>query len=528
MDWSGWGDPARRRPLPESLQRLLEQALGMRAPSGTPVAREEVRLPSVALTAKVEGALAAVVGEAEVHTDVASRLAHAGGKSTPDLLRRRLVEQSAPDAVVRPGSHDEVVDLLRVCAEGSIAVVPFGGGTSVVGGVQPARDGHAAVVALDVGRLDRLVEADKTSMTARLEPGLRGPEAERLLGGRGLTLGHFPQSFEYATIGGFAATRSSGQASSGYGRFDEMVVGLRLATPRGTLELGRAPASAAGPDLRQLVLGSEGAFGVITEVTVRVHAVPEECVDEAWRFADFGSGVEAFRRLAQAGRLPTIVRLSDEAETFANLAMADDVGGGGAPEGGCLAILGFEGDAERVAASRGELAGLLEEYGGSPLGTELGARWREGRYSAPYLRDAVLDAGGLVETLETATSWSRLQTTYAAVRDALTRALADQGTPPLVLCHVSHVYPTGASLYFTVAAAQGADPISQWVQAKTAASDAIAECGATISHHHAVGLDHRDWMEAEIGELGIEVLRAVKNTLDPDGILNPGKLVPPA
>jgi alkyldihydroxyacetonephosphate synthase len=428
----------------------------------------------------------------------------------------------APDVVVRPAGHDEVVALVGWCSEHLVALVPFGGGTSVVGGLAVARDGYAGVVSLDLRRLDRLVSVDAESRTAVLQAGLLGPEAEALLAEHGLTLGHFPQSFLYASVGGFAATRSSGQASSGYGRFDALVMGLTVATPIGTLELGSAPANAAGPDLRELVLGSEGAFGVITSLTVRVRPVPKVKVYDGWRFGSFAEGTAALRTLAQSGAAPTVLRLSDENETAINLARPDEVGG--ESSGGCLMITGYEGELATVELARVTAAVRLMEAGGVRLGEEAGQAWAAGRFHGPYLRDSMLDVGVLVETLETATFWSNLPRVYAAVTAAVTGALADDS--PLVLCHVSHVYETGASLYFTVAAKQQGDGLEQWARAKAAASDAIVAAGATITHHHGVGRDHRPWLAREIGPVGVEMLRAVKERLDPHGVLNPGVLVP--
>jgi alkyldihydroxyacetonephosphate synthase len=392
----------------------------------------------------------------------------------------------------------------------------------VVGGLVARRDGYAGVVSLDLRRLDRLVAVDAESGTAVLEAGLLGPEAEARLAEHGLTLGHFPQSFEYASIGGFAATRSSGQASSGYGRFDALVVGLTVATPIGDLVLGSAPANAAGPDLRQLVLGSEGAFGVITSVTVRVRPKPSVLAYDGWRFDSFTEGAAALRDLAQAGIAPTVLRLSDENETAVNLANPDQVGGKSG--GGVLMIAGYEGDRAGVDASRSAVTARLESLGGTRLGAEAGRQWADGRFQGPYLRDSLLDVGVLVETLETATFWSNLPRLYADVSAALNEAL--DGDSPLVLCHISHVYATGASLYFTVAARERDDVLAQWDTAKQAASDAIVAAGATISHHHAVGRDHLPWLAKEIGPVGVEVLRAVKERLDPHGVMNPGVLVP--
>jgi alkyldihydroxyacetonephosphate synthase len=519
MHWSRWGDPAQAGPLPETARALVDAFLGT---TDTPaVDPGEVRL-SAPLADDLVAELVEIVGADHVLVDHDTRLLRTRGKSTPDLLKLRQGDGSdSPDAVVRPGSHDEVAAVIAWCVRRHVALVPFGGGTSVVGGLAARREGFAGVVSLDLLRFEKLLEVDHESMTALLEPGLRGPRAEALLAAEGLTLGHFPQSFEYASIGGFAVTRSSGQSSAGYGRFDSLVVGLRVATPQGTLELGNSPANAAGPDLRELVMGSEGAFGVVTAVRVRVRHLPAVKVYDAWQFASFAEGAAAMRTLAQAGLLPTVIRLSDESETAINLARPSEVGG--ESSGGCMMISGYEGTPEAVEARRTACSALLDGLGGTNLGPEAGQAWAEGRYHGPYLRDSLLDVGVLVETLETVTFWSNLDHVYQAVKAALTTAL---GESTLVLCHISHVYETGASLYFTVATRQSDDPVAQWVAAKAAASDAIVHSGASITHHHAVGQDHKPWLAEEIGPVGVMILRAVKDRLDPTGVLNPGILIP--
>ncbi|MGW4470465.1 FAD-binding oxidoreductase [Nonomuraea sp. NPDC004354] len=512
MLWSGWGDPAKARELPDQIRRLLHDLMGVSAPAPA-VAIDEVKLPPASLPGAALAELREAVGAAHVRDDHEARVRHTRGKSTPDLLRIRAGDGSeAPGAVVLPGSHEEVLRVLEVCGRHGVAVVPYGGGTSVVGGVTGGVTGDVTgggVIALDLARLDRLVSVDTESMVAELEPGLRAPDAERLLGEHGLTLGHFPQSYEYATLGGFAAARSSGQASAGYGRFDDMVVGMTVATPTGTLDLGRAPKSGAGPDLRQLVLGSEGAFGVITSLRLRVRRIPAETVYEGWRFESFAAGSAAMRALAQAGSLPTVLRLSDETETMIGLAKPEAIGSGDA---GCLLIAGHEKDRQPAAA-------VLAQAGGTYLGAEPGQAWAHGRFAAPYLRDSLLAAGATVETLETATFWANLPRLYDAVRLALLGAL---GTP-LVMCHISHVYETGASLYFTVVTGHG---LAAWESAKREVNAAIVAAGGTISHHHGVGRDHREAYAEEIGPLGVEILRAVKERLDPAGIMNPGVLIP--
>src|SRR5579859_326293 len=522
MPWAGWGDPV---PLSPQVRELLAGFLGRRLRPTPAAAQDDVVIAPPGLPAAARRAFAEAVGHGQVHEDRAARLGRAGGRSTTDLLRQRSgAAVQAPDAVITPGTHDEVVAVLRAASEHRVAVVPFGGGTSVTGGVEPLCGEFHSVAALDLRRLDRLVRLDTESLTATLQAGLRGPEAEELLGRHGLTLGHLPQSFEHASIGGFAATRSAGQASAGYGRFDGMVLALKAATPRGTIEAGGlAPATAAGPDLRQLLLGSEGTFGVITEVTARVRPRPETVIDEAWAFPGLAPGLAALRELSQSGEaMPTIVRLNDETET-AILGMT-----GGPTVAGCLAITSYEGTAAGTATRREAAATVLRGHGGQDLGAAPVAAWRESRFAAPRIRDALLGTGVLAETLETATSWANLTRLHSAVTAALTGTLTAAGTPPVLTCHVSHLYPSGASLYYTVIAAQSADPIAQWTAAKSVATGAITAHGGTITHHHAVGTDHLPWMRSEIGDLGVDVLRAVKAALDPAGILNPGKLIPPA
>jgi len=525
MAWDAWGDPALAKPLSAGIRTLLEQALGVAGAEVTAPTLDSVQLSPSALAQVHLDGLTAIVGDGFLRTGHNDRILHAGGKSTPDLLRRKQTHQEAPDAVILPGSEDEIAAVLGYCSRHRIAVVPFGGGTSVVGGLDPIRGEFDAVVSLDLRRLDALHWLDEISGEAELGAGMTGPRAEELLGERGFSLGHFPQSFRFASIGGFAATRSSGQDSAGYGRFTDMVRGMHVITPAGPLDLGRAPASAAGPDLRELFCGSEGVLGVITRVRVRVHRMPEAVRYEAWSFPDFSTGAEALRAVIQTGTGPTVLRLSDEVETGVNLATTHSIGEQSIT-GGCLGITVFEGTAAHADSRHAETRAVLEANGGTSLGEDPARAWEKGRFDAPYLRDSLLVAGALCETLETATTWSNIPRLKTAVTEALASALSATGTGALVMCHISHVYPTGACLYFTVVAGQRGDAAAQWHAAKVAASDAIVANGGTITHHHAIGADHRHWMPAEIGELGIQILRAVKQTVDPAGILNPGKLIP--
>ena len=534
--WWGWGDPAVEPELDAEALGVLRDRIGELEPWALATSLEDFPLPAAQ---PLPAALSEAVGPGAIFTAAEDRLRHATGCGYADLARlRRAGLDAAPDAVVVPPDAGSLRRVLEICAAEGVAVVPYGGGTSVVGGVEPLRGAHDRLVSLDLAAL-REVELDQRSLTARLGAGLRGPEAEAALGARGVTLGHFPQSFEYATVGGFAATRSAGQASSGYGRFDSLVSSVRLIAPAGGIETLETPHTAAGPALRELIVGSEGVLGVIPDVTVRVRPAPRVRRYEAWMAESFEAGAEMVRALAQGPGLPDVVRISDEEETQGSLALSGPRGAAGNLFGaylglrkrrdGALTILGFEGGEESVARRRALAVRELRSAGAAYLGQAAGRSWEHGRYQGPYLRDTLMGMGALVETLETSHTWSRLGELHEAVGRAIADSLASQGTPGLVWCHLSHAYADGASLYFTfIARRRSGEEIEQWRQVKRAACEAIVGCGGTITHHHAVGRDHAPYMEAEVGTTGLEVLRAVKQQLDPAGVMNPGKLLPSA
>jgi alkyldihydroxyacetonephosphate synthase len=530
MKWWGWGDPERRVELPATAVAAVRDELGIEPGDGSePVSIDQVSLPEAR---PIPDAVQAAAGEILDGSD--DRIRHATGRSYPDLVRLRTGRlEHAPDAVLRPPDAAGVEAVLEACAAAGVAVVPFGGGTSVVGGLEAITDGHSAVVSLELSGL-RSVELDSQSLTARLGPGLTGPEAEAALGALGATLGHFPQSFEEATIGGFAATRSAGQASSGYGRFDDVVTSIELVAPTGRLRTREIPHTAAGPSLRELVLGSEGTLGVITDVSCRVRPAPRVRVYEGWVAEDFHAGREIVRDLAQRHEAPDVLRLSDEEETRISLELAGTEGlrkraldaylSLRRRRGGCLMICGWEGERDDVSRRRGLSQSRLRLGGAVPLGRSAGNSWYRSRYGGPYLRDELMSIGVMVETLETAHTWSRLDELYRGVGEALRGALGDRS---IVMCHLSHAYPDGASLYFTfLTRSRPGEELDQWRAAKSAACEAIVAAEGTITHHHAVGRDHAPYMRAEVGELGLEALRAVKERLDPAGIMNPGKLLP--
>ena len=530
MKWWGWGDPERRLDLPPGAVDALREELGVKPEDSIgPVSLEQVKLPE---PRPIPDSVRSAAGE--VLDGMEDRLRRAAGRSYPDLIRLRTGRlELAPDAILRPAEVGGVEAVLAACGSNGVAVVPYGGGTSVVGGVDAVAGTHDAVVSLDLARL-RSVALDPTSLTATLGPGLSGPDAEAALQAQGATIGHFPQSFEQATIGGFAATRSAGQASSGYGRFDDVVTSLELTAPSGRLRTRQTPHTAAGPSLRELVLGSEGTLGVITEVTCRVRPAPRERHYEGWMAEDFEAGREIVRDLAQHHEAPDVLRLSDEEETRVSLDLAGTEGlqkraldaylSLRRRKGGCLMICGWEGEPESVRRRRSLGQTRLRLGGAVPLGSSAGRAWDRNRYGGPYLRDELMNLGVMVETLETAHTWSRLDELYRAVSAALRAALGERS---IVMCHLSHAYPDGASLYFTFfARARRGEELEQWREAKTAACEAIVATEGTITHHHAVGRDHAPYMRAEVGELGLDALQAVQERLDPAGIMNPGKLLP--
>ncbi len=480
--------------------------------------------------------------------DPLDRLAHARGQGLTDLLRLRTGTVPAlPDAVVRPSDDREIEGLLHTASREGLRIVPWGGGTSVTGGVNPP-PGDAPVVTVDLERLAGLEAFDAVSGLATFGAGTTGPAIEAALaarreaGGRSFTLGHFPQSWELSTLGGWAATRASGQESLAYGGIQEMVAGLDLVAPAGRLALPALPGSAAGPDLRQLVLGSEGRFGIITRATVRVRRRPEALRVIGALMPTWPDGLEASRALLQNGVPLQLLRLSDEPETEVALAVglagrswAQPLLGAwlrlrGIRGRGCLMLTGAAGTPRRIDETLERAGAVLRRHGGVSLGSAPGRTWLRDRFRHPYLRDALLDRGLATDTLETAAPWSRLPALAASVRRALETALEDEHERVAVLCHVSHPYRDGSSLYFTFFFRCAADPeetVERWARAKRAATEAIVAGGGTLSHHHGIGAWHAPWYEREAGPKGVELVARAATVLDPKGVLNPGVLLDP-
>jgi alkyldihydroxyacetonephosphate synthase len=514
-----------------------------------PVSLEEIVLRPPRLDDPVLSSLRRLMGEEAVRTDKLARVEHAYGKSYCDAVRIRAgYIPNPPDVVVYPADQGQVVSLLAWAADRDVAIIPFGGGSSVLGGVEPA-SGDQLTITLDMARLDRVLSVDPVSRTARIQAGATGPEVEAQLNAQGFTLGQFPQSFEFSTLGGWIATRSAGQNSIGYGKIEHMTQAVRVVSPMGIIETKDTPATAAGPSLLETLVGSEGAYGIITEATMRIHPLPAVRDYRGILFRSLSDSLTAFRDLMQSKALrPSIIRLSDAPETAAQLALSHEHHGlrrlvtslqGGYLRmqgfdlngGSTLMLLGFDGDAEWTHQQWDVATKICNDHRCLSLGRSVGRSWMRDRYAQPYLRDTLLSHSVMVDTLETATTWSNLERLYQAMVSAMKATIsATGGGPGYVLTHISHAYAHGASLYSTFLGRQVSDPDplakqAQWQEVKHATTDAILTAGGTLTHHHGIGRDHAPWLKEEIGCLGIKVLRSLKQTLDPAGILNPGILL---
>jgi alkyldihydroxyacetonephosphate synthase len=527
--WNGWGDETQDYPLPASAARFLEQLVGAGAPQTAVALADVVRQAPVARLA----------GHPMVTTDPVERLRHARGQSLPDWLALRSGEIGPlPDGVAYPSTADEVRALIDYAQAAGVRLIPYGGGTSVVGHINPL-PGAAPVLTVDLGRLNRLHSLDEASLLATFGAGIAGPDLEAQLRARGYTLGHYPQSFEYSTLGGWVAARSSGQQSLRYGRIEKLFAGGRVETPAGRLDLPAFPASAAGPDLRELVLGSEGRLGILTDATVRISRLPEREEFHAVFFPSFAQGVAAAQDLLQTGLPLAMLRLSTAPETFTTLALAGHetligalekllaVRGLGREK--CMLLLGFVGARALVRFARHEALGLTAKHGGVHVGRAFGSQWHKNRFRTPYLRNTLWERGYAVDTLETALDWRGVPALVDALQTTLGSGLAELGERVHVFTHLSHLYPTGASIYTTYLfrlAPNADETLRRWQRLKAAASQAIVAHQGTISHQHGVGLDHAPYLEAEKGALGLAALEAAFRRFDPAGIMNPGKLLP--
>jgi alkyldihydroxyacetonephosphate synthase len=515
----GWGYED-QQPPPDEVQATAAAArehLGFEPVEvEQPVRLEDLELPPPRI--EPPPSLAAICS-----TDTYERATHSYGKAYRDIVRAfRGRIDNPPDVVARPRDEPDVERLLDWCASIGAAAIPFGGGTSVVGGVEPR--GLDAAVSIDVRALDRVLEVDPVSRAALIQAGATGPRLEEQLREHGLTLRHFPQSFEYSTLGGWIVTRAGGHFATLMTHIDDLVESVRAVTPSGVWESRRLPGSGAGPSPDRMLLGSEGILGVVTQAWMRVQARPQFRAGASVHFQGLDPALDAVRALAQSGLWPSNCRLLDpgEAELMA-----------GAPAGVAVLVLGFESAHHPLDAWMEQALLCCADHGGkaqessSEGGGSAGA-WRNAFLQAPYLRDTLIAGGVLSETFETAITWERLPGFVARVREEAEAAVASECGAGRVTCRLTHAYPDGAAPYFTVLApARRGSELEQWGAVKAAASEAIEAAGGTITHHHAVGRDHRPWYDRQRPDPFAAALRAAKRELDPSAILNPGVLIDP-
>ena len=526
--WNGWGDDSVIYPLHDSAAHYLKSLVGHGVPvADTPLENLIEDIPPSRLKSHVL-----------ITTEPLERLKHARGQSMPDwLAMRNGLALTCPDGVAYPENADQVRELLGWAYKNLANLIPYGGGTSVVGHINALGD-ERSVLSVDLGRMNGLLHLDATSLMATFGAGISGPDLEAHLRAHGFTLGHYPQSFEFSTLGGWIATRSSGQQSLRYGRIEKLFAGGLMETPLGRLELPPFPASAAGPDLRELVLGSEGRLGIITEATVRLTPLPQKEDFHAVFFPDFEHGTAAVRQVLAAGIPLCMLRLSTANETRTTLALAGHetligtleklLALRGLGEEKCMLLIGFSGKADLMQAHRHAALDMTGKHSGVHVGKTFGAQWHKNRFRTPYLRNTLWDMGYAIDTLETATSWSKVPETLTAMEAALRGALAPDDERVHVFTHLSHLYPYGSSIYTTYVFRLAADPeetLERWQRLKSAACQAIVAQGGTISHQHGVGIDHRAYLPAEKGALGMSTLHAIARQFDPAGLMNPGKLL---
>jgi alkyldihydroxyacetonephosphate synthase len=505
---------------------------------------EELEVPAAVLPTRLRADLDEAVGPEHVSTGDRDRVVHARGKSLTDLIRQRRGDLGrVPDVVVRPAGEDEVTAVVEAALEHDAVVIAFGGGSSISGSLQAEPAETRPVISIDMSRLNRVLWVDATSQLACVQAGVFGPDLERQLNARGWTCGHFPDSFAHSTLGGWIATRSSGMQSDRYGDVAELTRGLRVVTPSGMLVVRAVPSTSTGPSVREMVLGSEGRLGVITEATIHVRRVPPERRILGYLFPTWAAGLAAMRDIAASEASPSVTRVSDAYETAFSFATRT------APtpldriksralqaflrrkewdlEAMCLSFIGYEGSAKHVAAQRKLTERIVKRHGGVGIGRSPGELYDRKKFDTPYIRDFLLDRGAPADVSETSAPWSELQAVYDNVMAAGRSAFDALGVPGYLMCHLSHSYHAGACLYFTFALnpPRERDALEDYGVVKSALQQAFVDSGATLSHHHAVGTEHAQWLEEDISAPGVAMLRALFEGTDPGANLNPGKIV---
>jgi len=549
MRWWGWGEEGvsftheDKPALGPFLQRVLD--LDVNRVMSRPASFDAVRVPEPSASPELTAGLQDAVGDGYVSTDPLDRVVHARGKSLRDLVRHRRGDLGRlPDVVVRPADEEQVAAVMRVALDADAVLIPFGGGTSISGSLEAPAQERRAIISLDMSRLRRVLAVDAPSGLARAQAGALGPDLERQLNAQGWTLGHFPDSFTHSTLGGWIATRSSGMQSDRYGDIADVTRAVRVVTPAGMLVTRPVPHASTGPSVREMVLGSEGRLGVITEATVHVRRVPERRVILGYLFPTWSDGLAAMQDIAASEAAASVTRVSDAYETAFSFATRKDPSlldrfksralttylrrrRGFDVDAMCLSFIGYEGSQNQVAVQRKAVGRIVGRHGGLSIGASPGELYDQKKFDTPYIRDFLLDRGALADVSETSAPWSRLSTLYDTVMAAAHGAFDELGTRGYVMCHLSHSYHAGACLYFTFGfkpSAQDED-LAQYDVVKSAIQQAFIDAGGTLSHHHAVGTEHARWLEEDISAPGVAMLQALFSGVDPGGNLNPGKIV---
>lgn len=554
--WWGWGVEGiafTHEDKPAFAPFVWEQtAIDLSQPGEEPPDFSDLDVPAPIATDDQLGALGKIVGDHNVFTDDMQRVIHTYGKGLRDLVWVRAGHlPRVPDAVVYPANEDQVQQIVDYIASIDAVVIPYGGGSNISGSLTPQPNETRLVVSMDMGRMNRVLEIDEVSCIARIQAGVLGPDMETQLNARGWTMGHQPDSFKHSTLGGWIATRSSGMQSDKYGDIADITKGMRMVQPGKVVEVRPLPATSSGPSVREMILGSEGRLGVITEAWVHVHRLPENREIIAYLFPNWASGLAAMRDIAESDATPSVTRVSDAPETQFSLATQKEATSlksklgpmlfdllakrGWDMDKVCLSYIGYEGESRLVRANKSMVGKIVSQHGGIRLGKGPGALYDQKKFDTPYIRDFLLDRGAVGDVSETAAPWDKLGEVYFTAMKAAQAAFDEVGVKGFIMCHLSHSYHSGACLYFTFAflpaRVNGQEPdhnetLRQYDVVKSAIQQAFIDAGGTLSHHHGVGTDHAPWMEEDLSEAGVDLMVGLLKAADPNRNLNPGTLIP--
>ena len=550
MKWWGWGvegvsfhhenKPAFRPFVINAIDLDVETT------PAAPMALDDLAIPAPLIGDQLLAELADAVGTENAVQDDLDRIVHTYGKSARDLLRIRTGDiPRVPDVVVYPGNEAEVQLIVDRAVAADAVIIPYGGGSNISGSLHAPEDETRPVISVDLGRLNQVIDIDEDSGLARIQAGAQGPDLEEQLGARGWTLGHFPDSFTHSTLGGWVATRSSGMQSDKYGDISDIARGMRVVMPGKVLEIRPLPHTSTGPSVREMVLGSEGRLGVITEVTVQVHRIPEVRLILGYLFPSWEASLAAMHDISISDAHPSITRVSDAKETafsFATRKKSNRISISSLISKGmmkvlqrrgwkldevCLSFIGYEGGKAHVARQKAIVKDIVGRHGGIVVGKGPGELYDQKKFDTPYIRDFLLDRGAIGDVSETAAPWSKLLPLYTNVLAAAEKVYAHLGVAGWIMCHLSHSYHSGACLYFTFAFKHdGVDPLGQYEPLKNAIQQAFVDSGGTLSHHHAVGTEHAAWLEQDISAPGVHMIDGLFTAMDPGKNFNPGKIIP--